>query len=681
MSAKKYPHLFEPLVLAGSTVFRNRMFASATGPQFMTAQQVPMSETIAHYERRALGGAAAVCFGDGMVDSEHGRVNWNHIPLDQRTSKATLCYATEVISRHGAVPVIELLHAGKYAINSALHGNVIYSASDGEAYGVPSTAKTNSYSGAGDREIIPVYEMPEDVIEETIQKYADAALFAKNCGFGMVNIHGAHGWLITQFLSPLTNHRKDKWGGSLENRARFPIAVMDAIRRACGPNFPIEMRFSASECCEGGYDVDEAIAYAKMFDGHLDLLHVSSGQYSGAYAIVDMFVHTFPSMFSPDGANVPYAAAIKPHVQMPVATVGALADAEFLEEIIASGKCDVVEMARQIICDPDTPRKYREGREDEVRKCMRCYACFSNAQLTNGYHCAINPAAGLETVLAVNQLPAEKKTVLVAGGGMAGMTAALTAWKRGHRVILCEKSDRLGGVLLCEHEVPFKKRLAAYIDQTVRQIEKSDIEVRLNCEVTPALVEEIGADEVIAALGGEQAVPPIEGLAEGREAGIAVNSEDAFANPDALGEKVVILGCGLVGAELGIYLNGLGKQVEFVEIDDHINLGRNHLCGTAIHIEFRDRGLAPHYKTKATKIEAGSTGAVVYCEGPEGAFTLEADSVVIAAGRRPHRDEAIALGTGVPGFAMVGDCLAVGDIMTANQKAFSRALDIGKNVW
>ncbi|MBQ9465049.1 MAG: FAD-dependent oxidoreductase, partial [Lachnospiraceae bacterium] len=410
------------------------------------------------------------------------------------------------------------------------------------------------------------YEMPEDVIEETIQKYADAALFAKNCGFGMVNIHGAHGWLITQFLSPLTNHRKDKWGGSLENRARFPIAVMDAIRRACGPNFPIEMRFSASECCEGGYDVDEAIAYAKMFDGHLDLLHVSSGQYSGAYAIVDMFVHTFPSMFSPDGANVPYAAAIKPHVQMPVATVGALADAEFLEEIIASGKCDVVEMARQIICDPDTPRKYREGREDEVRKCMRCYACFSNAQLTNGYHCAINPAAGLETVLAVNQLPAEKKTVLVAGGGMAGMTAALTAWKRGHRVILCEKSDRLGGVLLCEHEVPFKKRLAAYIDQTVRQIEKSDIEVRLNCEVTPALVEEIRADEVIAALGGEQAVPPIEGLAEGREAGIAVNSEDAFANPDALGEKVVILGCGLVGAELGIYLNGLGKQVEFVEL-------------------------------------------------------------------------------------------------------------------
>ena len=670
MAGEQYPHLFEPLVLAKNTVFRNRVFASATGPQYMTPFQVPTSETISHYERRALGGAAAVCFGDGIVDSEHGRVNWNHIPLDQRTSKAGLCYASDAISRHGAVPVMELLHAGKYAINSSLHGNIIYGASDDEVYGVPASAKTNNYGSNQHGDKVRVYEMPEEVIEATIEKYANAALFAKNCGFGMVNIHGAHGWLVTQFLSPLTNRRKDKWGGSLENRARFAIAVCDAIRKAVGPHFPIEMRFSGSECCPGGYDLDDAIAYAKLLDGHLDLLHVSAGQYSGAYAIKDMFVHTFPSMFSEDGCNVKYAAAIKKHVQMPIATVGALADADLLEDIIASGKADVVEMARQLICDPDTPRKYREGREEDVRKCMRCYSCFSNLQRTNNYSCALNPAAGREAELNLNQLPAENKMVLVVGGGMAGMTAALTAWKRGHKVILCEKADRLGGVLLCEHEVPFKRRLAAYIDQTVRQIERSGIEVHLNTEVTPELARRIGADAIIAALGSSQAEPPVEGI----DGPGVVRSEQAFAVPDKLGERVVILGCGLVGAELGIYLSSLGKKVEIVELAGAVNLGTNHLCGTAIELEFQKYGIAPHFHTSVKQIMPNG----VICEGTKGSFTLEADHVVNAAGRTPHRAEAVALNLCAPTFCQVGDCLTVSSIGEANRLAFSAAMDIGK---
>jgi 2,4-dienoyl-CoA reductase-like NADH-dependent reductase (Old Yellow Enzyme family) len=259
MSHPKYPHLFEPIVLA-NTVFRNRIFASPTGPQFMTANQEPTSECAACYERKALGGAAAVCIGEGMVDSKRGRTSYNHTPLDSRRACAGIAYLTNAISRHGAVASIELQHAGCYAHSSYMDGNTIYGPVEGE------------YNG------IPVRAMTEDVIEETIGLYARAAAYAKQCGFGMVTVHAGHGWLLTQFLSPKVNTRTDKWGGSPENRARLPVEVFKAIRKACGPNFPIEVRMSGSECFDGGYDLDTGIEIAKQFDGHADLIHVSAGQ-------------------------------------------------------------------------------------------------------------------------------------------------------------------------------------------------------------------------------------------------------------------------------------------------------------------------------------------------------------------------------------------------------------------
>ena len=217
--------------------------------------------------------------------------------------------------------------------------------------------------------------MTEEIIERTIQKYIDAALLAKKCGFGMVLVHAGHGWMLHQFLSPITNTRNDKWGGpDIENRSRLLLSIVDGIHKACGAGFPVEVRISGSECYDGGYDIENGIAIAKQLDGHADLIHVSAGNHE----VEEVFAVTHPSMFLDDGCNVHLAAEIKKHVNTPVATIGALSDPGLMEEILASGKADVVELGRELLADPDFPNKIRTGHEDKARKCMRCLSCFSS---------------------------------------------------------------------------------------------------------------------------------------------------------------------------------------------------------------------------------------------------------------------------------------------------------------
>lgn len=653
MSEFKYPLLCEPIKLRGA-LFKNRMFAAPTGYRNMTYDSVLPREAAYYYSRKAMGGAASVSTGELIVDTDLGRGGLHHICIDNPQSFIPLGKIANAISRFGAVPTAELQHAGIYA-NREL--SVKGGASHGIAYG-PTEFEL-------DGRIIRY--MSEEIIEQTIAKYAAAALAAKNCGFGMIQVHAGHGWLLHQFLSPRINTRRDKWGGAaIEDRARFTVAVCDAIREKVGPSFPIEIRISGSECYDGGYDIEEGIAFAKQLEGHVDLIHVSVGNHE----IQESFPITHPSMFLGDGCNVRFAAEIKKHVKTPVATIGALGEPEMMEEIIASGKADVVEMARSLIADPDLPNKIRTGRTDEITWCMRCLYCFSSQMKHGVKYCAVNPASGYEHEAIFQNRQTENKKVLVVGGGIGGMQAAITCAEQGHEVILCEKSGSLGGAINCEAGVPFKKKLEMYLASQAHALKRAGIDLRFNTEVSADYAAAVGADVIIAALGARPVVPSIPGIG-GKN---VLGADEAYRNPEKAGRRSVIIGAGLVGLELALYLSMLGKTATVIEMTDKVNDGGNFLHTNALLIQLRQKQIAVDFQTTAKEI----TDKGVLCLTISAEKHYEADTVIYAVGQQPLQEEALALRRCAPEFHMLGDCVIPGNIAGATGVAYQIALNIGR---
>ena len=653
----KYPHLFQPIML-GKTYFQNRLFCSPTGPQNLLEGKYPSTDAIAYYTRKAMGGAATVAVGECIVDSKRGRGGPNHIELDDPKNEYYVSKLCQSISRYGAVPVLELQHPGMFSNASKMAGGQIYAPVEMEIKG--------GIVHADEHDILP--EMPEEVILETIEAYADAAFFAKRCGCGLILIHGGHGWLMSQFLSPYINTRKDQWGGSLENRMRFPLAVCQRIKEKCGKDFPVEFRMSGDECNPNGYDFEEGKRIAMCLDGHVDMIHVSTGHHE----VRNAFTRTHPSMFSPDGVNAHYAAEIKKLVKTPVATVGAFTDPALMEEIIASGQADVVEVARGLIADPDLPRKARCGKDEDIRQCLRCFTCFSNELSNSHIICAVNPEIGNEMECMEIQSAKVKKNILVVGGGVGGMQAALDAAKAGHKVTLCEKGHELGGVLRCERDMPFKQKIHRYLDQQARLVAEAGVDIRLNTEVTPEYAKAFGADVIIASIGAKPVVPPIEGI-DGKNVMVY---EDAYRTPEKAGQKVVVLGGGNVGVELSIYLAMLGREVSIVEMLPELNDAGNMLHQIALDQQVAKYNIGLHLSTKALKITAD--GVIVKTEGEDAEKLLTADTVINACGQRPLWEETMALSTCAPEFYPLGDCVKQKNIYNATQAAANIVRNIGR---
>ncbi|MDR2771190.1 MAG: FAD-dependent oxidoreductase [Clostridiales Family XIII bacterium] len=668
MSILRYKRIFEPIQL-GRTLFRNRIFSSPQDIYRLTAENFLDEDATAFYEMKAMGGFASVCLGDFMIDSRSAHSHPFQLRGDDPRGRTSLTRTASAITRHNAVAAVELNHAGK-------NGNIM-GRREGFIYGPDDGTRADG---------IEIRAMDEAWIEYLIGRYAAAAALARQCGFGMITVHAGHGWLPAQFISPRDNHRRDRWGGSFENRMRFTLAVIEAVRRAVGPATPIEIRLSAVECVPGGYDLDEGIAVAKALDGKVDLLHVSAGHHEEDAA--SMVSH--PTMFAPDGANVKYAAEVKKHVKTPVATVGALCDPAQLEEILASGQADVVALGRQTLADPFFPLKARTGREDEINQCLRCMSCFSMNTLSGVFYCATNPVIGHEREALCEAPARERKRVLVAGGGVAGMQAALTASERGHTVILCEKSGRLGGALLCEAHIPFKRKLDLYLKRQALRVSRAPIELRLNTEVTPALARELAPDVIVAALGARPVIPAIKGI----DGPNVVLAEDVYLDPAKAGKRVVIIGGGLVGLELGIFLAQNGRSVTVVEmlpdtiatrkelpVSERIGgalaleVGTNIVHGVALAQEIKK---LPNLRILASTKVPEIDEAGCFAEDATGVRKLEADTVICAVGQRPLREEGAALHDCAPEFYQIGDCLAARNILTATQTADRIARDIGR---
>ncbi|MGI6216565.1 MAG: FAD-dependent oxidoreductase [Coriobacteriales bacterium] len=680
----KYDHLFEPLVL-GKTQFRNRIFAAPVGLEYYPSDNLfPGDDFIAYFERKAEGGAATVSIGSIMADNERGAVGPT-IRLDDPHALAPHFRLTSCINRHGAVADAELQHCGPNAYHSHFtFGSPLYGAVDG----------VNPMG-------LEVQAMPEDIILETIEKYGDAAQTAKHCGYGMVTVAAGHGWMLNQFLSP-KNTRKDQWGGSLENRVRFVNAIADNIKKKCGRGFPINLRISVTECDPNGYDEEYAKEFVKLLDGKWDMINASVG----AHENPDVFTTTHPSMFLPDGVNVKYAAAIKSVLkETKVAAVGAIAEPEFMEEIIASGQADVVMLARELFADPDLPFKAQTGRDKEIRKCIRCFECFSCQFTKLSNICAINPEIGFERETKyADPIVKYKKNVLVAGGGPGGMMAALTASERGHKVTLVEKTGQLGGALRCETKVPFKQNLMKYLDHQARLVEDDpNIDLMLNTEANSELVEKINPDVVIAAIGAKQLVPRIPGI-DGKN---VMPVEYAYMHPDEIDDKAIILGGGLSGIECALFLKGMGKDAKIMEMANSLNFSGNLIHAMAINVELKKLNVELITSTKAVEIndkgvvgeyvgdngspaplcdtiEKGMLQSVIHLAGGESDSEIgqqklyEADTVIYALGMIPKREEALGLRGKTPLFFQIGDCLDPKNVYAANSTAYTIARDLGR---
>lgn len=647
---RKFPHLSQPIQLAGVT-FRNRMFSAPMGGTDITNDGCIGPKSTAFYELRARGGAGAVTVSECMVHPETDGSHAYHLDPAILNSLASATYTADAIRRHGAIPSLELSHSGMYAGT--------YMTDKKRQKGLAQWGPSACVRPDG----VPVGELTPDMIADIVAAYGRVAGLAKRAGFEMIMIHAGHGWLINQFLSPYFNKRTDQYGGSLENRCRLAKEVLTAVRAAVGPRFPIELRMSGSELFDGGYDLDEGVRIAQQLESYVDLLHVSAGTYQRGFG------DTHPSMFKEHGCNVYLAAEIKKHVSVPVATLGGLNDPEQMEEIIASGKADVVYMARALLADPELPRKVVEGRDADIVHCLRCFTCMAERAATGTRRCTVNPLIGRELDGVEIQPAPVKKKVLVAGGGPGGLYAAYTAARRGHQVILCEKESALGGILKSEQAIPFKHEMYELAGTYARLARQAGVEIRLNTEVTPAYVEQEAPDGLIIAVGSTPLVPPIPGL-DGDQV-VVVN--DYYREKDKVTDQVVVFGGGLAGCECAVHLGMEGKTVHLVEMRDELTPDANVRHRPLLLEQIDKYVTAVHTGCKGLEVRPDG----IVCQTKDGQQVLvPGTSVICALGQRARTDVVEALQDCAPYVRVIGDASRVSTITNAVYWGYHAALDL-----
>ena len=629
----KYPHLFSPLKF-GRLISKNRIFAAPMGGN-STAEGTMTPDGILQYEETARGGVGLVCVGETMVHNKTGNNHGHVLQLDNYGAIPSMRRCTNGIHRQGALASIELLHPGNHANPDFTPG--------GKVYG-PSADVVHDEDGD-----YPITEMDEEIIDVIVNSFGDAAEKAMMSGFDMVTVQAAHGWLLSQFLSPIINRRTDRFGGSIENRGRIHVLVAENIRQKCGDGIALDFRLSGSDFIEGGASQEDVIEVAKMLDGKVDMLHISAANFDDKRAGIRMF----PCMFYDRGCNAFLAEEIKKHVSVPVVTVGGFNDPAHMERYIAEGRVDAVAVNRALLADRMMPEKARLGLDDDIMYCARCNDCISS---TYGKHptamalCAVNPWYSMTEKFYNRIVRRGTQKVLVVGAGPAGMEAALGAAECGHDVVLAEKTDSFGGMLKNAWRPEFKKDIKRFVEVLSRRIEKSEnIKVEFNTEVTPQYIEAMAPDHVIIAIGAEPIVPDIPGAGGPN---VILSSE---IHDKELGRKVVFVGGGLVGSEEGINAaKYLGLDVTIVEMRESIAIDATHLHRLSILSE-AEKLPNLSVRTLTECVSINENGVLVRDRDGNEEF-IKADAVVMAVGMKPRSDEAWQL-YGIGGqSALVGDC-------------------------
>lgn len=666
---EKYPNLFTPVTIRGK-VYKNRMIAAPTMFSHASYFIPEMREGIYRMvEERAKGGFAAVSTGEMPLNFEEAYTRFQLRAIDFKHFYGQdfdiLKEYADRIREGGALSYFEFSHEGSRAEEAK------------EPWGPEDWIREDG---------VKVKGMNEEMMEKVCEDFYTISRFAKECGFDGVLVHGGHGFLFQQFISPMTNHRTDKYGGSIENRSRFPLMILDAVRRGIGEDGIIELRFSAQDNVPGGMEIEDTVQFCKQIDGKVDIIQVSNGlKWLGNQT------QTFSDFFDPHGVNIEYAEKVKKAVKISkVATIGGFNSPEQAEAVIAEGKADFVEFGRQCFADPDLPKKTLEGKEDFIRKCVRCFNCYPGfcehptdvplwekvgpEEAGKIYFppamgkCAINPKSGFLFFPENMPVPESSKNVLIIGGGVGGLQAAITAAERKHKVTLLEKSNRLGGTINFTDTDEDKIDLRNFKNLLIKEATTCGADIRLNSFATPSMLEELNPDAVIICVGATPIIPRIEGIET------SINALDVYDNMDSLGKNVVMVGGGLVGCEVGLHLAQNGHNVTVIEM---LPTMANETFGyyrNALLCEMDKRGIKQLLGAKCCSFT--KEGVVVEQDGKK--FLVEADSTCFSMGMIPNSDMVSSLKQVLHNKQVwvVGDCNKAGKVADAVKGGFLAAMEI-----
>jgi 2,4-dienoyl-CoA reductase-like NADH-dependent reductase (Old Yellow Enzyme family)/thioredoxin reductase len=534
----EFKKLFEPIKI-GKKIVKNRICMPSMCMNFAGPDGETTELDVAYYAARAKGGAGLITIDYACVSPEGRGMPGQRGIWDDKFIPG-LAMLANVIKALGATTNIQLHHAGINAIT-------------GEVVG-PSRLSNQYYFISKPR------ELSTEEVEQLVEKFASAALRAKMAGIDMVEVHGTHGYLVCQFLSPITNRRTDKYG---RDRALFAIEIVRAIKKKCGEDYPVIFRLCADEFVEGGITLNYAKEVAKRLeDAGVDMLNVTGGNYDTLYYPVP------PMYVEGEEGEVYYrfiklASEIKKVVNIPVCSGGLILDPKTAEKVLEENMVDMVFLGRQLIADPDWPIKVMNGKLDDIRPCIACNdGCLGEIFNYRTGRCSVNPLVGYEYKYEIEEkLPAalKKKKILVIGSGPAGLEFARIAAIRGHEVSIVEEDGKIGGTLNIASTPPFKKRLKKLIDWYGIQLKKLGVKITFNTKGTVKLIEKYNPDVVIIATGSEPLIPNIPGIEN------AVPAEDVLVGKKTIGNDVIIIGGGLVGCETALHLSKQGKNVTLIE--------------------------------------------------------------------------------------------------------------------
>ncbi|TEB08710.1 FAD-dependent oxidoreductase [Pelotomaculum propionicicum] len=664
---EKYPLLFEPLTVGKSKKENERLHLKhriLVSPLFSWNDVDPNGhinqEGIDFYGRLAEGGFASICI-PVEIPRNGGHSRTLVIDDEENIAFADMHKLQRYVHAFDTRTMCEIYHAG---ICMHHDGHI------GESYSCSETYWNGNH----------VREMNEDDMEKVAEEYGRMAKFAKRAGFDAINLHFAHGWLVSNFLSPITNHRKDKYGPqSIENMCRFPLMILDRVRAYIG-DMPIELRMNWNDGFYNpeGITLDMCVEQCRILSEKVDMIHITCGQ--RVDALGRLFQH--PTHFVEPGHNLVGSEAVKKAVKIPIGVVGSMHNAELCERALEEGKADYVLMGRQAVADHEFVNKIKEGREEDIRPCIRCDKCLDGGRrgrltdkltidtgnFTYNIPCSVNPffVQGLEKL----KLPAPKslKKVAVVGGGPGGMMAAVTAAEKGHDVTLFEKTDKLGGQLgtFMDH-MWFKNDIKRYVDYMRTQIKKRNVKVIYNTVATPEMVSDGNFDAVIVAVGAEPVIPPIPGV----DSKNVVQNLDVFGNEDKLGDKIVLVGGGLIACETAIHLYSKGfRDITILEMGEYL-ASTGELTERLHTIKMmEDEKIKTYTFTTVNKIDDKG----VYATNTDGQdLFFEADSVIISTGMKPLAKERDSFKDTANNVRYIGDCRWVADICDAVDSGFDAA--------